>query len=263
MENNDQTPHMPGREVLTTEQQIRRRTIQAMLGFGVASLVPFGIWKWIGSSPVEGGIPQPLRRALQSNEQIANTYFSQNHLAPTFSPEQLGRPVRENGYDGLRGPFDATAWRLNVEQPGNPSMALTLADVQAFPKQDIIYEFKCIEGWSQIQHWAGTRLSDFLEHYKLGKKPGSDERYAYMGLKTPDGHYYVGIEAAATLHPQTILAYGMDGKPLTAGHGAPLRLIIPVKYGVKNLKRIGTMWFSDTPPADFWAERGYDYHVGL
>ena len=68
---------------------------------------------------------------------------------------------------------------------------------------------------------------------------------------------------ASALHPQTLLAYELNGQPITAPHGAPLRLIIPVKYGVKNLKRIGRMFFADERPRDFWAERGYDYYVGL
>jgi hypothetical protein len=263
MTTNDQTPHIPERETLTTEQQIRRRTIRGLIGFGAAALVPFGIWKWIGSAPREAGVPQPLRRALQTNERLANTYFSPRHLAPTFGPDKIGRPIRQNGYDGLRGAFDPAAWRLNVEQPGKPPLVLTLAEVQALPKQDLIFEFKCVEGWSQIQRWAGTRLSDLVEKYDLGRKPGTDEPYAYVGLKTPDAGYYVGLETPAALHPQTLLAYEMDGQPLTNAHGAPLRLIVPTKYGIKNLKRIGTLWFADQPPRDFWAERGYDYHAGL
>jgi DMSO/TMAO reductase YedYZ molybdopterin-dependent catalytic subunit len=66
----------------------------------------------------------------------------------------------------------------------------------------------------------------------------------------------------SALHPQTILAYEMNGRPLAADHGAPLRLIIPLKYGIKHLKRIGVLYFSDSPPPDYWAERGYDYYAG-
>jgi DMSO/TMAO reductase YedYZ molybdopterin-dependent catalytic subunit len=55
----------------------------------------------------------------------------------------------------------------------------------------------------------------------------------------------------------------MNGQPLANEHGAPLRLVIPVKYGIKNIKRIGTIMFSDQPPNDYWAQEGYDYYAGL
>ncbi|QNN44968.1 molybdopterin-dependent oxidoreductase [Pedobacter roseus] len=123
----------------------------------------------------------------------------------------------------------------------------------------VLLHFKCVEGWDQIQHWAGVSLSNFLLHYKLDKLGEKN----YMGLETPNGEYYVGLERDSVLHPQTILAYEMNGKPITSDHGAPLRLIIPVKYGIKNLKRIGLMSFSDQRPKDYWAEQGYDYYSGL
>jgi DMSO/TMAO reductase YedYZ molybdopterin-dependent catalytic subunit len=55
----------------------------------------------------------------------------------------------------------------------------------------------------------------------------------------------------------------MNGKPLGDKNGAPLRLIVPVKYGIKSLKRIGKIFFSDTRPKDYWAEQGYDWFSGL
>ena len=65
------------------------------------------------------------------------------------------------------------------------------------------------------------------------------------------------------LHPQSLLAYEINGAPLSDEHGAPLRLVTPVKYGVKNLKRIGTIRYSRARPADYWAEEGYDWYIGL
>jgi DMSO/TMAO reductase YedYZ molybdopterin-dependent catalytic subunit len=85
----------------------------------------------------------------------------------------------------------------------------------------------------------------------------------YVGMMTPDKEYYVGIDMPSALHPQTMLAYELNGKPMSINHGYPLRLIIPVKYGIKNLKRIGTISFSDKRPPDYWAELGYDYYSGL
>ncbi|MGA0557794.1 molybdopterin-dependent oxidoreductase [Larkinella sp. VNQ87] len=253
----------PEREELTTEQHIRRRTLKAFLGFGLASLVPYGVWKWITKQPRAGGLPKAFRSVLNANEQVANSYFSHANLAPTFPKERAAKNVRINGRDGLRSALDKEAWRLTVQQPGQKPLALTLEDLKTLPKQELIFEFKCIEGWSQIQHWGGVRFADFVEKYQLGQKTGSGDWYQHVGMKTPDGGYYVGIDTPSALHPQTLLAYEMNGEPLPDLHGAPLRLIIPVKYGVKNLKRIGSIWFSDERPRDFWAERGYDYHVGL
>ena len=82
-------------------------------------------------------------------------------------------------------------------------------------------------------------------------------------MNTPDKEYYVGIDMPSALHPQTLLCYEMNDKPLPLNQGMPLRMIIPVKYGIKSLKRIGTLFFSDTRPPDYWFERGYDYYSGL
>ncbi len=278
VETNDQTPDQPTRpdpappipkqEKLTTEQQIRRRTIKAFTLFGLASLVPVGVWKYITSQPRVAGIPAPLRSVLNTNEQIANTYFSNQHLAPTFPLEEAAKQPRVNGRDGLKGDFDPATWTLNVQQPGRPNLTLSLDDIKSLPKHELVFDFKCVEGWSQIQHWGGARLSDFIARYRLGTRSGQAatsevDFFKHVGMMTPDGGYYVGLDIASAMHPQTLLAYEMNGQPLTAPHGAPLRLIIPVKYGVKNLKRIGTIAFADDRPRDFWGERGYDYYLGL
>ncbi|MGH9827495.1 MAG: molybdopterin-dependent oxidoreductase, partial [Blastocatellia bacterium] len=82
-------------------------------------------------------------------------------------------------------------------------------------------------------------------------------------LEPPEGDYYVGLDMESPLHPQKLLCYEMNGEPLSIKHGAPLRLVIPVKYGIKNIKRIGTIHFSNRRPADYWAEQGYDWYAGL
>ncbi|MBA3439166.1 MAG: molybdopterin-dependent oxidoreductase [Pyrinomonadaceae bacterium] len=132
----------------------------------------------------------------------------------------------------------------------------TLDNIRALPRVEITTELKCIEGWSEVVHWAGARFADFADRYAPAT-PGS-----YVGLETPDGGYYVGLDMESARHPQTLLCYEMDGKPLALEHGAPLRLYIPVKYGIKSIKRIGTISFTDDRPADFWAERGYDWYSG-
>ena len=82
-------------------------------------------------------------------------------------------------------------------------------------------------------------------------------------MSTPDEEYFVGLDMKSALHPQTLLAYEQNGQPLLPEHGAPLRLVIPVKYGIKNIKRIGQIRFTDKRPEDYWANFGYDWFAGL
>ena len=114
-------------------------------------------------------------------------------------------------------------------------------------------ELMCVEGWSEIVSWKGTRLSNIA--------PANAPEY--VSLKTPDQLYFVGLDLESALHPQTLLAWEMNGQPLTPEHGAPLRLVIPVKYGIKNIKRIGTIEFMAQRPKDYWYDRGYDWYAGL
>ena len=79
----------------------------------------------------------------------------------------------------------------------------------------------------------------------------------------PDERYYVGLYLADCLHPQALLATHMNGKPLTAEHGAPLRLVIPHKYGIKNIKLITSIAYTQKRPTDYWYEQGYDWYAGL
>ena len=98
-----------------------------------------------------------------------------------------------------------------------------------------------------------------MKKYNLVPQMGMN----YVGMITPDGTYYVGNDMPSMLQPQTLLCYEMNGKPLPQDQGYPLRLIIPVKYGIKHLKRVGVMYFSNEKPKDYWAEQGYDYFAGL
>ncbi len=262
--------HKPLREELTTDAQIRRRTLKAMLGFGVAGLLPVGVWQWVKQQPTADRVPLVLRNLLNTNEAIANVYFSPTHLAATYPASQAANPPRTNGMEGIRQAVDMANYQITVKQPGRNPLLVSVEELKKLPKHDLVFDFKCVEGWSQIQHWGGAKLADFITHFGLGTRSGKApspqnpaDFFRYVGLETPDGGYYVGLDMPSALHPQTLLAYEMNGQPITASHGAPVRLIIPVKYGVKNLKRIGLITFADERPRDYWFEQGYDYHLGL
>jgi DMSO/TMAO reductase YedYZ molybdopterin-dependent catalytic subunit len=146
--------------------------------------------------------------------------------------------------------------------PGTPGLLLTMDDILKLPKHDLVTQFKCIEGWSQIVHWSGVRLADLIAAYPPEKgTDGRLPRYVYM--ETPNGDYYVGYDLKVCLHPQTLLVTEMSGSPLTQYHGAPLRLHAPTKYGYKQIKRIGLIAYTDRQPDDYWTKLGYDWYAGL
>ena len=252
-------------------RQVKRRSRRAFIGLGLGGLVGALGWRWLLHTPLREGLPGSFRKGLELNEQLARATFRPDRLAPEFPKSHAEKP-RFNGKIGLRPALDAATWRLRVRgyAPG-AERVFALADIQALPRTEMTVEFKCIEGWSRIITFAGARLSDFLARYPLATASGRAiaagaslpaDVAPYVSLATPDRQYYVGLDIESALHPQTLLCYEMNGAPLTPRHGAPLRLVTPLKYGVKHIKRIGTIVFTDQRPADYWAERGYDWYAG-
>ena len=245
---------MPPAEV---EERIHKMSRRSFLWGALAVGATVGGVKWIGSRRAENGISWPLRRGLQTNEQLWRDFFRPSKLATTY-PASRARPIRVNGLIGMDDNFDPDKWKLRVEGLGDDT-EFTLDQIKKLPKVEMTTELKCIEGWSTVVTWGGARLGDFIKAHA----PADFTLPEYVGFATPNGGYYVGIEMAAALHPQTLLCYEMYGKPLTLEHGAPLRLVTPLKYGIKNIRRIGIMTFIGDRPADYWAERGYDYYAGF
>ena len=237
------------------DAEVRRHTRRNFIVAGVAAAAGLGGWKWLRTRPAEGGVAWPLRRVLEANERIAGAFFDPNRLSPTYDLSRVNRPARVNGSIGLGPNVDAENWRLNIEGAASP-VSLTLDDLRALPHRDLTTELRCIEGWSIIVNWTGVRLADLMARFP----PPHPVRY--LAMETPGRGYYVGLDVASAMHPQTLLAWAINGEPLSWQHGAPLRLAIPIKYGVKNIKRVATIRYTNVRPADFWGERGYDWYCG-
>ncbi len=237
--------------------EFRRRSRRSFLT-GAAGVVGAGLaWRWVQTQPTDDGIPQVLRRQLERNETVWSN-LSQNRSAPEY-PASKATPIQVNGVIGIRDEIDVADWTVRVEGPGGELLdELDISTFQALPQRDLVIEHKCIEGWSSIVHWGGARFSDF--HARYARQVGD---VGYVGLETPDGRYYVGWDIESILHPQTMLVLRERDEPLTQEHGAPLRLATPNKYGIKCLKRIGVIRYSNERPPDYWAERSYDWYAGL
>ncbi|MDP4284507.1 MAG: molybdopterin-dependent oxidoreductase [Bacteroidota bacterium] len=245
--------------ILISSKKFRKRSVIAFILFVIFLAGTVFAWKWIHKQPDMAGVPQPLRKVLNTNENIFSNFLTDKHLAETYPRSAAAKRVRVNGDIGLKSTLDTMAWKLKLVRSPGDTLLIGLADIKALPKTELVFNFKCIEGWSQITDWAGVRFSDFVKKYHLNQETHMN----YAGLSTPDDKYYVGIDMASMMHPQTLLCYEMNGKPLPLNQGYPLRLIIPVKYGIKHIKRIGTIYFSNIRPPDYWYERGYDYYSGL
>jgi len=176
-------------------------------------------------------------------------------LAAQVEAMMKARQTKRNQGNAEAGPSYSS---LDI---GTPGLLLAMADLERLPKVSFCTEFKCVEGWSVVTEWGGYRLRDLLELYPPAKVNGRELRYVYM--ETPDGNYYGGYDMAAARHPQSLLVTEMGGQPLTQQHGAPLRLHMPIKYGYKQLKRIGLIAYTDVKPDDFWTKLGYDWYAGL
>lgn len=246
-----------------TQKQIVIRTVLSFFAFAIFIFAATFLWFKVKNAQsdrgIRGGVQIPLRKVLNKNEDVFDKAFSKTNLAKEFPKSAAAKKVRVNGDIGLRSALNNKGWRFNVVKSDGDTLKLSLADLQKLPKTEVIFNFKCIEGWSQISHWGGVKFSDFIKAYHLEKQAGEK----YIGLVTPDGQYYVGIDMPSAMQPQTLLCYEMNGVPLPLNQGYPLRLIIPVKYGIKSLKRIGNLSFSNKRPPDYWFERGYDYYAGL
>lgn len=245
---------------LDTDQLIIKKTIVSFFFFFVMAGAAFVGWKWFRHLPSNSGkTSKPLRAALNVNEKLFNG-ISDKRLAKEYDKSKAADPARVNGNLGLRKPLDSANWAMNVIKADGDTLKVSLEEIKKLPKTEIVFNFKCIEGWSQITYWGGVKFSEFMKAYGLS----AESAMRYLGLATPDKEYYVGIDMPSALHPQTLLCYELNGRTLPLEQGYPLRLIIPVKYGVKSLKRIGYMYFDNKRTPDYWADKkGYDYFIGL
>ncbi len=179
---------------------------------------------------------------------------------PAEKPAEWTRALNGDGTP-MRGQEEAGDSDNDLD-PFTPGLLLTLDDVKKLPHHEMVTEFKCIEGWSEIVHWGGVRLADLIAAYPPARDAqGRLPKYVYM--ETPFGDYYCGYNMAACMHPQSLLTMEMSGQPLTQNHGAPLRLHMPIKYGYKQIKRIALIAYTDKKPDDYWTKLGYDWYAGL
>ena len=259
-------------------QLLRHRTRRDVLLFGVGtiaaiaaggSLLPQATLERLGFIHDKENWPKKewlLNRALRIDDDVAEALYSKNRMVPNYTKSQI-TPLKNNYNGATPDPSYVPEWRLTLDGLANGlSVSLNIRNLLAsFHVHEQITRLVCVEGWSAIAWWAGLRFDDLLGAYP----PMSQAKWARIESAVnlgPGGNpdpYFMSLDLSTARHPQTLLATHLNGRPLTVEHGAPLRLLVPVKLGLKNVKAITRITYTKDEPTDYWAKRGYSRYDGI
>jgi DMSO/TMAO reductase YedYZ molybdopterin-dependent catalytic subunit len=193
--------------------------------------------------------------------------FHEADLSPVFKSYGSSKPERAQYQQLLETNF--ATWQLAVGGLVASPLQLSLAALRRLPARTQITRHDCVDGWSAIGKWTGVTLSSVLR--LAGIMPAA--RYvvfhcADRGEGVEDS-YYESLDLVDAFHPQTILAYELNGAPLPVGNGAPLRLRVERQLGYKHAKylmRVEVVERLDQiadGKGSYWADRGYDWYAGI
>jgi DMSO/TMAO reductase YedYZ molybdopterin-dependent catalytic subunit len=215
------------------------------------------------------GLTMKTQRALIGDDTLAREYTLAD-ISPTFRANGTSMPDGAQYQDLLSRQF--STWQLEVGGLVERPAKLPLAALKAMPSRSQITRHDCVEGWSAIGQWTGVPLGALLD--QVGLKP--EARYIVFHCadeyeKTLDGSgwYYESIDLVDAFHPQTILAYAMNGRDLEVAHGAPLRLRVERQLGYKQAKYLMRIEAVADLSAlyggngGFWEDRGYEWYAGI
>jgi DMSO/TMAO reductase YedYZ molybdopterin-dependent catalytic subunit len=257
---------------------LRRWTRRDLLLFGAGALatlavggsqLPRELLQKVGLAG--GGTTGPenkwlLNQALRLDDEVSTLLYSKHHLVPTYTRSQI-TPLKNNYNGATPDPAYIPGWRLTLD--GLSSGWTVSLDIDGLLARlqihDQITRLVCVEGWSAIAWWSGLRFADLLQAYP----PVSQAKWALLESSVnldangnPDP-YFVSIDLLTAQHPQTLLATHLNGNRLPVEHGAPLRLVAPMKLGLKNIKAITRITYTKDEPPDYWAKRGYSRYDGI
>ena len=256
---------------------MRNRTRREVLAFGIGAVATAASVGFLLPQPTlsrlglhrdmnSSGKDWLLNNALHFDDDVAEALYSRNRMVPTYTKSQI-TPIKNNYNGATPDPGYISGWNLTLE--GLASGLTVSLDIRKlmnrFPMHEQITRLVCVEGWSAVAWWTGLRFDDLLRTYP----PISQAKWARVESSVnldasgnPDP-YFVSIDLATARHRQTLLVTHLSGQPLTVEHGAPLRLLVPVKLGLKNVKAVTRITYSAEEPKDYWTQYGYSSYDGI
>jgi DMSO/TMAO reductase YedYZ molybdopterin-dependent catalytic subunit len=258
---------------MSNDNKITRRSLMTRLLAGAGVMVLSGCEKLSDTS----WFPKVLGLGEKATHKIQRLIVPRKAMAQEFTETDLSPQFRSNGTSMPDNPKymalaaeGFTHYRLVVGGLVERPMTFSLADIRKFPSRTQITRHDCVEGWSAIGMWKGARLSALLEAVHL--KPNA--RYIVFHCADPmeeDGSspYYESIDLEDAFHPQTILAYELNGKPLPIPNGAPLRLRLERQLGYKMAKYVMRLEIVEDfsriarGKGGYWEDHGYEWYAGI
>jgi DMSO/TMAO reductase YedYZ molybdopterin-dependent catalytic subunit len=220
------------------------------------------------------GWTHATQRLLLADGQMAREY-KPSDISPHFKANGTYNP---GGSDYTRHVDEGFVnWRLRIGGMVAHPLSLSVAELRRLPARSQITRHDCVEGWSAIGGWTGVPLALLLR--AAGVRAGAKYVVFYCadnldgdpdkGGEQSEGRYYESIGLVDAMHPQTIIAYDMNGKPLDVPHGAPLRLRVERQLGYKMAKYVQHIQlvsdFSHIGGGNggYWEDNGYDWYAGI
>ena len=220
-------------------------------------------------------VPQVLRVAEPLTRSVHHLITSRTSMAQEFSEADLSPRFRSNGTSEPANPaYQALArngfadWALELDGLVEQPMTFSLAQLKALPSRTQITRHDCVEGWSAIGKWTGVPLSEVLTRVR----PRPEARYVVFHCADPmdDGElYYESIDLEDAFHPQTLLAYELNGAALPVANGAPVRLRVERQLGYKMAKYVMRLELVASfanfrgGQGGYWEDRGYEWYAGI
>ena len=208
---------------------------------------------------------QLVQRQLTWHHKLAQE-FSEQEISPTFRANGNPPPSTMTYAEDAAKQF--TNWRLEVAGLVQKPTAFSLAELKSLPARTQITRHDCVEGWSAIGKWKGVQLEEILDRVR----PRPEAKYVVFHCMDTDNdgkNYYESIDLNDDLHPQTILAYELNDRPLPVDNCAPLRLRVENQLGYKHAKYIRAVEFVASfaniggGKGSTWADQGYEWYAGI
>ena len=231
----------------------RRDFLRLGLVAGPASLVASCGW--------DGGplIRPRLAAISRLNDWVGENILQSNNRLARVYPEAARSSAMPGYYISPEMPMldIAKPWALEVGGEVKAPAALTLEMLQQLARISYTVKHHCVEGWTAVATWSGV---PFPALAALVQPTG---RARYVRFDSFDNGYYNGWDMASAMHPQTMLAYAFNDRPLMAEHGAPVRLYSPIKLGYKLTKYLTRITFTSSRPGGYWEDQGYPWLGGI